>query len=256
MKTVFNPPLLGRTLSGLAPRTPLTRTGSSAAIATMPTTAINPLDENPVDQIEISKKCDSAESNWPPYNGCNDGNNVTITTLQPGTLIDRFGSLDGEFFSPAGEKYKTRSLKQIINSLECKQFYNTKYSINNNYKIKGISKDEWRLLNNYEVLIVKQPLDVVQCEAAPAFGQPGGAIQFWVPKDLKNPFSVKPDGKPDNYTINELITKGDIKLLDKQYPPAYDGGFIKRKTRAIKKIIKKNKKTIKRKGKYKQKMYK
>jgi hypothetical protein len=202
---------------------------SASAQATGAPILDSPFDENYVDQIKISKDCDSPETNWPPYNGCN-GTVATPDELKPGTLVDRFGRLSGEFFSPAEETFRKRSLKQIMNKPECKEFYNKKYSKDNKYTATG-KNDDWRLLNDYSVLKVIKPLSVVKCTAAPAFDQPGGAIQYWVPKNMSDPFAVKVDKTPDNYTIEELIARGDLELLNKHDPPNYEGGFIKRKSR-------------------------
>jgi hypothetical protein len=205
----------------------LTRTASQAQLA------VSPFDEDSIVQINTSKYCDSPVIDWPPNNGCNDDTIDTRVILQPGTLVDRFGRLTGEFFSPVNEPFRKRSLKQIINKPECIKFYNKKYSKNNNYRATGTG-DDWRLVNDYHVLRVLKDLNVVKCTAAPAFDQPGGATQYWVPKNFNNPFAMrKTDGTPDNYTIEDLIIRGDLMLLKKETydPPDYEGGFIKRKSR-------------------------
>jgi hypothetical protein len=229
--TTFLRPLLKRTDTKLA---------TSSAQATEAPILTSPFDQDPIDQIKISKDCDSSDTDWPLNNGCN-GTVATPHELKPGTLVDRFGRLDGEFFSSARETFRSRSLRQIINKPECKEFYNKKYSKNNKYTATG-KNDDWRLANDYHVLKVINPLSVVKCTAAPAFGQPGGATQYWVPKNFNDPFSIKPDKKPNNYTIHELIARGNLELLNKYDPPRYEGGFIKRKRKS------RTRKCIKRKG--------
>lgn len=51
---------------------------------------------------------ETGEISWPPNNGF-DGE-TTVTTLNEGTLIDRFGEPDGSFFSPAGIPFEERAL--------------------------------------------------------------------------------------------------------------------------------------------------
>jgi hypothetical protein len=220
--TTFLRPLLKRTDTKLA-------TASAQAQATEAPILTSPFDQDPIDQIKISKDCDSSDTHWPLNNGCN-GTVATPHELKPGTLVDRFGRLDGEFFTSARETFRSRSLRQIINKPKCKEFYNKKYSKDNKYTATG-KNDDWRLVNDYHVLKVIKPLSVVKCTTAPAFGQPGGATQYWVPKNFNKPFSIKPDNKPDNYTIQELITRGNLELLNKYDPPKYEDRFIIRKSR-------------------------
>ncbi len=241
-------PQLGRTAStsGIAFKAPsLTRSASQSQLA------ISPFDNDSELQIQTSKNCDHESNDWPLNNGCNS-DIVTRVTLSVGTVVDRFGRLEGEFFSPKGEIFRNRSLKQIKNNPDCKTFYNKKFSKNNKYTARG-NNDDWRLINDYNVLKVLKPLDVVSCTAAPAFDQPGGAIQYWVPRDLSKPFALKPppDNKPDNKTIQQLINEGYLELLDKQDPPMYEGGFIKRKRKSRKNRKRKSikRKSIKRKNK-------
>lgn len=70
------------------------------------------------------------------------------TTLQPGTVIDRYGGPGGSFASPQGTPPWARSLP---------------------------SGAENRPLNAYEVV---KPLEVDAGPAAPWFNQPGGGIQY------------------------------------------------------------------------------
>jgi hypothetical protein len=67
-------------------------------------------------------------------------------TLQPGTIIDRYGAETGRFFSPAGTSFEARALPAGSGPL-----------------------------NAYEVL---SPLEVQGGIVAPAFGQPGLGIQY------------------------------------------------------------------------------
>lgn len=89
---------------------------------------------------------DTGELNWPPGNGF-DGTPVS-TTLQPGTLIDRYGRPGGQFLSPVGTSYEARALP-----------YN----------------QELMPYHTYEVL---KPLDVQSGSAASWFDQSGGGTQY------------------------------------------------------------------------------
>ena len=76
----------------------------------------------------------------------------TTETLQPGTLIDRYGAETGRFFSPAGTSLEARALP-------------------------------WGQgpLNGYEVL---KPFDVQGGIVAPAFGQAGLGVQYMSPQTV------------------------------------------------------------------------
>jgi hypothetical protein len=84
-------------------------------------------------------------------------------TLQPGTIIDRYGGETGRFFSPAGTPLEARALPTGSGPL-----------------------------NTYEVL---KPLEVQGGIVAPAFGQPGLGVQYMSPQtvaDLIEAGIIKP----------------------------------------------------------------
>jgi len=83
---------------------------------------------------------------WPPNNGF-EGTPKT-ETLQPGTIVDRYGGETGKFVSPEGTPYSSRSLPP---------------------------GSDTRPYNVYEVL---KPIDVQSGEIAPWFDQSGGGIQY------------------------------------------------------------------------------
>ena len=87
-----------------------------------------------------------AEIDWPPNDGC--AAPPVAETLAAGTLIDRFGSDGGTFFSPRGESYQARAVPYICS------------------------------LMDYTVYRVVTPIPVKECSAAPWFGEPGGARQL------------------------------------------------------------------------------
>ncbi len=89
---------------------------------------------------------DKAQIKWPPNDGCAAA--PVSQTLQVGTLIDRFGSDGGRFFSPRGESFAARALPYV-----CSQMV-------------------------YTVYRVAKPLHVATCKVAPWFGEPGGATQY------------------------------------------------------------------------------
>jgi hypothetical protein len=84
--------------------------------------------------------------NWPKDDGF-DPPKLKVT-IQPGELVDRFGDTCGSFLSPEGASYRGRALP---------------------YQCQGYA---------YTVYRVLKPLPVVIGTAAPAFGEPGGAVQL------------------------------------------------------------------------------
>lgn len=83
---------------------------------------------------------------WPPNNGF--AGSPEVVNLQPGARIDRYGSNNGGFLSPAGTPFEQRALP---NSSANSQF------------------------QTFEVV---KPLPVSSGQAAPWFGQPGGGTQY------------------------------------------------------------------------------
>lgn len=84
--------------------------------------------------------------NWPKDDGF-DPPKLKVT-VQPGELVDRFGDTCGSFLSPEGASYAGRALP---------------------YQCQGYA---------YTVYRVLKPLTVTIGTAAPAFGEPGGAVQL------------------------------------------------------------------------------
>jgi Tuberculosis necrotizing toxin len=83
---------------------------------------------------------------WPPNDGC--AGVESTETLQPGTIIDRYGSENGSYFASPGTPYAARAL----------------------------SYDPAK--SPYNAYVVRKPLEVEECTTAPWFGEPGGGIQF------------------------------------------------------------------------------
>lgn len=83
---------------------------------------------------------------WPPNDGCAAA--PVAQTLPAGSLIDRFGSEGGTFFSPRGESYAARAVPYVCSKMA------------------------------YTVYRVDRPLHVQACKAAPWFDEPGGAAQY------------------------------------------------------------------------------
>jgi hypothetical protein len=77
-------------------------------------------------------------------------------TLQPGTMLDRYGSESGRFVSPKDVPASARSLPP------------------------GVANSK---LHTYQVL---KPFDVYGGPAAPAFNQPGGGIQYELNRSVKD----------------------------------------------------------------------
>jgi len=83
---------------------------------------------------------------WPPNSGFADA--PKVVNLQPGARIDRYGSNNGGFLSPAGTPFEQRALP---NSSASSQF------------------------QTFEVV---KPLPVNSGQVTPWFGQPGGGTQY------------------------------------------------------------------------------
>ena len=79
-----------------------------------------------------------------------------IETLDVGALIDRYGGPGGDFTAPRGTPYKMRSLPYYKNQ------------------------------NVYHIYRVIKPIENVKAERiAPAFGEPGGGIQYKLPAPIE-----------------------------------------------------------------------
>ncbi len=91
---------------------------------------------------------------WPPNDGFNGP--PTQTTLQPGTRIDRYGSPNGKYLSPAGTPFDQRALPPSSASKPPTQ---------------------------YEVL---KPIETSAGEAAPWFDKPGGGTQYKMNKSVQD----------------------------------------------------------------------
>ena len=129
-------------LAGCAHRTAMPP-AQTATVATSPANLL-PADIRPT----LSSKWigPAGTIDWPPNDGFN-GAPVPID-LPVGTIIDRFGSDGGTFFSPIGEPYRARAVPYVC----AKMRYVT-------YKID-------------------KPLHVLSGKAAPWFDEPGGATQY------------------------------------------------------------------------------
>ncbi len=95
---------------------------------------------------------DEGEPIYPPNNGA-VGTPRTIT-LKAGTVIDRYGWPNGSYASPKGVPYENRALSRTTT-----QAY-------------------------YVYQVVKDIENVQAAEVASWFGQPGGGIQYKLPKKI------------------------------------------------------------------------
>jgi len=91
-------------------------------------------------------------------------------TLQPGTLIDRFGSEWGKYVSPAAAPYMQRALPPS----------------NLNTPL-----DDPRFPNSYHVYRVMEPLVVMSGPIAPWFGQPGQGVQYELTAPVRDLLALK-----------------------------------------------------------------
>lgn len=83
---------------------------------------------------------------WPDHDGAQGA--ITETTLAPGTLIDRFGSDFGVYFSPKGIPYAQRALPYACD------------------------------LRAYRIFRVEKSMPVGSATIAPWFDEPGLGIQY------------------------------------------------------------------------------
>ncbi|WP_234264970.1 glycohydrolase toxin TNT-related protein [Hydrogenophaga sp. NFH-34] len=109
-----------------------------------------------------------------PNGGAVPGTSKAIK-IEPGQVLDRYGSRGGTYLSPVNTPYEQRSLAPGA---------------------KG---------NGYERYEVTKPFNVVRSEVAPAMGQPGGGIQYQI---------VQPDGLRVRVDVQYLIDKGYLSPLD------------------------------------------
>lgn len=105
---------------------------------------------------------------WPPNNGV--AGTPRMTTLPPGTTIDRYGKVSGSYTSPAGETFPARAMRGDPPA------------------------------NPPNVYTVQKNLPVEEADVAPWFDQPGGGKQY----RLVDPAGVKPrygveDALKDNF---------------------------------------------------------
>jgi hypothetical protein len=134
------PPLLGLLTLGLLASC---QTQPAATAIATPTPTLPPN----IRQSLYPKWIDAnAQIKWPPDNGCAAA--PVSETLPAGTLIDRFGSEGGTFFSPKGESYDSRAVPYVCSKMA------------------------------YTVYRVDKPLHVMACKAAAWFDEPGGAQQY------------------------------------------------------------------------------
>ena len=95
----------------------------------------------------------ASSSAWPPNRGFSQSPNQAA--LQPGSLVDRYGSASGKFVSPQGTSFGARSLPAEF-----------------------VSKP----LNTYEVM---KPINVDAGVSAPWFNQTGLGVQFELPQTVQ-----------------------------------------------------------------------
>jgi hypothetical protein len=110
---------------------------------------------------------------WPPDDGC--AAPPVAQSVVKGTLIDRFGSEGGTFFSPQGEPFRDRAVPYV-----CKQM-------------------------DYRVYRVLKALAVKICKAAPWFGEPGGA---WQVQTTEPAYKLVADGSIEVVTYEAGGSRG------------------------------------------------
>jgi Tuberculosis necrotizing toxin len=108
---------------------------------------------------------------WPDYNGF-DGKPEAYS-MQPGEVVDRFGSIYGTFVAnERGTSFAARGLPP-----------------------SSLNTYEGQPAGNYHAYCVLKPLKIQRGKIAPAFGQPGGGIQYYL----------------GNGRVTDLITGGTLR---------------------------------------------
>ena len=145
-------------------------------------------------------------SDWPSNNGCS-GQEIT-KLLYKGEHIDRFGKEDGFFFGVAGIPYIYRSLPWFGNYKPNNTNWNN--NIKNNY-YQFYSEADINLNPEYDYHLFKviRPFKIKSCTISPAFGYPGGGIQYRSDKRVK-----------------DLIKYGFIKEVPWTHVPFFDDSYI------------------------------
>jgi hypothetical protein len=127
---------------------------------------------------------DAAAKSWryPPLGGyllTPDGVPITFqVTLQPGQVIDRFGSEFGSYLSPLGTPYSYRGIPP--------------QSLDNTTTPEACNYSRYKVL---------QPIPVQSGPIAPALGQPGFGTQYVLDA------SIFP-GNPAMFNVGYLVTNG------------------------------------------------
>ncbi|MGW3262812.1 TNT domain-containing protein [Streptomyces sp. NPDC001056] len=104
---------------------------------------------------------DAGQGNWKypvPDGFALDSHHQPIAaplTLHAGQLVDRFGNETGRFLSPAGTKFGLRAIPP-----------------------SNLNTEDPRYPNDYHLYRVAKDVTVCAGPAAPAFEQPGGAVQY------------------------------------------------------------------------------
>jgi RHS repeat-associated protein len=102
--------------------------------------------------VDVSNRREFGIKNYPPNNGAVSGTE-NLEYLQEGVKIDRYGSLNGTYASPSGTPLELRSLPPSNSGV----------------------------LNSYEVI---KPFPVQSSTISPWYNQPGGGIQYKLPKNI------------------------------------------------------------------------
>jgi hypothetical protein len=133
--------------------------------------------------IDNNCEYDSQNINWPKNFGCID--NETEVTLEPDTMIDRFGNETGFFLGDVTSSYDQRSLPSVKPDYNCEPIYNQKI------------QDHTLPYNLYKVI---KPFNVKICTIAPWFEHTGYGKQYRLfvnsISDVNEQNMISPKDKP------------------------------------------------------------
>jgi hypothetical protein len=139
--------------------------------------------------------------------------------LNVGDRVDRFGSRFGYFVAPYTEGQAIPYTQRSMATFQSFHNDNPSVSCSNSYM-----EELQAGTLNYSIFLVNKPFKVKQCKAAPAFGQPGGGIQYRLFEgsidDISNQQKVsdKPEFKNSKIpNVHEMIELGYL-IPDGNYP--------------------------------------
>lgn len=167
---------------------------------------------------ERNPQCPPAKGDWPPHDGCAEPLDIKDHTLNKDDRVDRFGSRFGYFLAQYIDGKPIPYTQRSMATFQPAHSNNPAIPCSNSYdeELKSGSLA-------YSIFKVVKPFKVKQCTAAPAFGQPGGGIQYRLVEDsIEYPDQQTITPKPEFSNkqipnVHEMIKLGYL-VPDGNYP--------------------------------------